>query len=269
MRYAKSLLALLVLGVAIGAVRADPQVPGSGVTITYLYDNTTAVSGTKADWGFACLVETGGRRVLFDTGAKPDVLRANLEALAIDLTKLDALVFSHDHGDHTAGVAALGQRPGLPTFFPASFSEATRARFAALQLRATPVTAPTAVVPGVMTGGEVGTAIPEQALVVDTDPGLVVIVGCAHPGIIEMLRRISSERGRPIHLVLGGFHLLQTPADQVRQIVAAFKDLGVAYVGATHCTGDAAIRSIREAYGARFVEGGTGRVVKVPFAAER
>lgn len=266
MRKALLLFASLVL--VVGAVHARAQAHGPSVTVTYLYDNTTAAPGTKADWGFACLVETNGRRVLFDTGAKPEVLRANLAVLKIDTTKLDALVFSHDHGDHTAGVSVLGPRPGLPTFFPASFSEATRAVFAEQQLKAVPVTAPADVVPGVMTSGQFGTAIPEEALVVDTDQGLVVVLGCAHPGVVEMLRGISRARNRPIHLVLGGFHLLQTPPDRVAQIVADFKAMQVAYVGPTHCTGEAAIKAFREAYGTHFVEGGAGRVIRAPIAAE-
>jgi len=261
----RALLLFLPIVLVVGAARA--QAPGPGVTVTYLYDNTTAAPGTKADWGFACLVETNGRRVLFDTGTQPEVLRANLAALKIDIATLDALVFSHDHGDHTAGVSVLGPRPGLPTFFPASFSEATRAAFARQQLKAMPVTAPADVVPGVMTSGQFGTAIPEEALVVDTDQGLVVIFGCAHPGVVEMLRGIARARNRPIHLVLGGFHLLETPADQVARIVTDFQAMRVAYAGPTHCTGEAAIKAFRKAYGAHFVEGGVGRLVKVPIAA--
>jgi len=264
----RALLLFVPLVLVVGGVCANAQAPSPAVTVTYLYDNTTAAPGTKADWGFACLVETNGRRVLFDTGANPEVLRTNLAVLKIDTANLDALVFSHDHSDHTAGVGGLGPRPGLPTFFPASFSEATRAVFARQQLKAVPVTTSAEVVPGVATTGQFGTAIPEEALVVDTDQGLVVIFGCAHPGVVEMLRGISRARNRPFHLVLGGFHLLQTPADRVAQIVADFKAMQVAYVGATHCTGEAAIKAFRAAYGAHFVDGGVGRVVRAPIAAK-
>lgn len=255
---------------AAGAPAGTPDeaaAAAGAVTITYLYDNTTSAPGTKSDWGFACLVESNGRRVLFDTGANPEVLQANLAALRVDLGRLDAVVFSHDHGDHTAGVAALGARPGLPAFFPSTFSERTRAAFAAQQLKLVPVDAPTEVVPGMMTGGRIGTAIPEHALVADSPEGLVVVVGCAHPGIAEMLRGIATGRGRPVHAVIGGFHLLQTPPERVAQIVSEIRAMGVAGVGATHCTGDAAIERFRQAYGSRFIEGGVGRVVRLPMTA--
>ena len=99
----------------------------------------------------------------------------------------------------------------------------------------------------------------------DTRAGSVVIVG-AHPGIVAMLKRIAETTRRPVHMVVGGFHLLQTPPDDVRKIIAEFKTLGVAWVGPTHCTGDEAKRLFREAYGDHFVAGGVGTVVDLPKA---
>ena len=61
--------------------------------------------------------------------------------------------------------------------------------------------------------------------------------------------------------VVGGFHLLQTPADEVKRMVAAFREMGVGRVGPTHCTGPEAIRLFREAYGDRYIPGGVGAVV--------
>jgi glyoxylase-like metal-dependent hydrolase (beta-lactamase superfamily II) len=89
------------------------QVPSRSLTITVLYDNVAATAGTEADWGFSCFVEMGGGSVLFDTGANPEVLRANINALQVDLSRINAVVFSHEHKDHTGGVEALGARPGL------------------------------------------------------------------------------------------------------------------------------------------------------------
>jgi glyoxylase-like metal-dependent hydrolase (beta-lactamase superfamily II) len=88
------------------------QVPSRSLTITVLYDNVAATAGTEADWGFSCFVEMGGGSVLFDTGANPEVLRANINALQVDLSRINAVVFSHEHKDHTGGIEALGARPG-------------------------------------------------------------------------------------------------------------------------------------------------------------
>jgi 7,8-dihydropterin-6-yl-methyl-4-(beta-D-ribofuranosyl)aminobenzene 5'-phosphate synthase len=242
-----------------GWISAQGQTPG--VRITYLYDNTEAAPGVRADWGFACLVEGRGARVLFDTGAKPDVLRHNAQALQVDLGRLDAVVLSHDHGDHTAGFPALSPRPGLPVFYARGFGLSVVAALGKSGAKLMPVSTGLEVASGMRTSDEFGTSIKEEALVIDTPDGLVVVVGCSHPGIVPMLRQIKASAGRPIYTVVGGFHLLQTPADEVTGIVAAFQELGVGRVGPTHCTGPDAIRLFREAFGDRFIAGGVGTVV--------
>ncbi len=255
----------LVMPAAVVLCLASPQ----SLTITYLYDNTSVMPGMKADWGFACLVQGNGKNILFDTGANAGVLRTNMALLHVDAAGLDALVFSHEHGDHTRGLEALGQRPGLMTFFPASFGEATRAAFTKQGLQLTPVSRATEIFPGFATSDEMGTQIHEEALVADTQQGLVVIVGCAHPGIVSMLKQISTSRSRPVHMVIGGFHLLQTPAEELKRIVGEFKEMKVAYVGATHCTGEQAIRLFQEAYGEHYIKGGVGTVVRAPIVGSR
>jgi 7,8-dihydropterin-6-yl-methyl-4-(beta-D-ribofuranosyl)aminobenzene 5'-phosphate synthase len=249
-------------GAGPGAL-APPQVPAatSDVRITYLYDNTAAAPGVTADWGFACLVESRGARVLFDTGAKPDVLARNAQALGVDLGRLDAVVLSHDHADHTAGLPALGPRPGLRLFYARGFSPDVVARLGASRGSLVPVLRSTEVAPGIRTSDEFGTTIKEEALLIDTPGGLVVVVGCSHPGIVPMLQQITATSGRPIHAVVGGFHLMQTSAADVNGIVAAFKELGVGRAGPTHCTGPEAIRRFKEAFGDRFIQGGVGTVV--------
>ncbi len=270
-RHSSSLAPLLLLAaVSIVASGATPPAAAAsqaaGVTITYLYDNTAATPGTRADWGFACLVQGHGRTVLFDTGANSEILRHNLDALGVDASAIKAVVLSHDHGDHTAGLAALGSRPGLPVYYARGFNPAAVAAITATGARAVPVSAGVEVFSGFRTSDEFGFSIKEEALIVETPDGLVVLVGCSHPGIVSMLRQIRQSTGRPIHTVIGGFHLLQTPAAEVKRIVAAVQDLGVVEVGPTHCTGEEAIAAFKEAYGDHYIAGGVGTVVRVPLA---
>lgn len=269
MTFRRARFAVLLL-LAIGSTVLLAQTPSS-VRVTYLYDNTLNAQGVKADWGFACLVEAHGRTILFDTGAKPEVLRGNLSALKVDPQRVEALVFSHDHGDHTGGLAGFTPKPGIPGYYAQGFAPRVGQALAAAGFKATPVSRPTLVFPGfTVTEGMVPEGSPaapatgsivEDALLVDTPRGLLVIVGCAHPGIVPMLRRIKETSGRSIYMVLGGLHLLNTPPDGVRQIVAAFKTLGVVYAGPTHCTGDEAMGLFKQAYGDHFVQGGVGTVV--------
>jgi 7,8-dihydropterin-6-yl-methyl-4-(beta-D-ribofuranosyl)aminobenzene 5'-phosphate synthase len=232
-----------------------------GLRIIYLYDNTAAVPGVTADWGFACLVEGRGARVLFDTGTKPEVLTHNARVLQVDLGRLDAVVLSHDHGDHTAGFPALGPRPGLPVFYAQGFNPTVVAALRGSGAKLVPVSKSVQVLPGFRTSDEFGTTIREEALIVDARDGLVVIVGCSHPGIVTMLRQIKTSSGRPIHTIVGGFHLGQASADEVARIVADVRELGLVRVGATHCTGAEAIRVFKGAYGGHFIPGGVGTVV--------
>jgi len=255
----------LTLGLAGLALSAQ----GPGVRITYLYDNTVAVEGVKPDWGFACLIEGSGKRVLFDTGTRADVLRHNLAALKIDLAGIQALVFSHDHGDHTMGIDAVPATAGLPVYVGAHFrlAPAVVSALERIGAKRIPVSQPTLLFPGFnLTGEMLKDGIYEQGLVLDSPDGLIVVLGCAHPGVVAMLRQVSETTKRPIHMVVGGFHLLQTPADQVKQIVADFKALGVKWAGPTHCTGDEAIRLFREGFGDHFIQGGVGTVIEVPKA---
>jgi 7,8-dihydropterin-6-yl-methyl-4-(beta-D-ribofuranosyl)aminobenzene 5'-phosphate synthase len=252
-------LCAVVFLLTLGAVRLPEKDPT--LAITYLYDNTAAVPGVTADWGFSCLVECDGRRILFDTGANAGILRRNLSALKIDLSALDAVVISHGHDDHIGGIAALGARSGLPVFFPRHASRQAADAISAVSDARVPVTDNIEPFPGIIVSAEYPGIAWEDALALDTPEGLIVIVGCAHPGIVTMLRKIGESTGHRIDTVIGGFHLLNTPKDEVGRIIAEFKAMGIRRVGATHCTGDEAIRMFREAYGNGFIEGGVGTVV--------
>jgi len=122
---------------------------------------------------------------------------------------------------------------------------------------------PREIAPGLQSTGDLGDAIHEQALLIDTPRGLVVVTGCAHPGIVSILEKAKAVGKKDIWMVLGGFHLNQTPPAAVESIIARFRSLGVQRVGATHCTGDAAIAMFRKAFGDRFVELGVGRKIQM------
>jgi 7,8-dihydropterin-6-yl-methyl-4-(beta-D-ribofuranosyl)aminobenzene 5'-phosphate synthase len=93
------------------------------ITVTILYDNNAFAPGTQADWGYSCLIEGTEKTILFDAGTKPEVFFHNVEALDVDLTKVDLVVISHEHGDHTGALAqVLEQNRGLTVYHPVSFS---------------------------------------------------------------------------------------------------------------------------------------------------
>ena len=246
-----------------------------GVTFTIVYDNNAPAEAQGYDpalqtaWGFACLVETGEATILFDTGGDGSTLLGNMATMGLDPRAIDVVVLSHAHGDHTGGLAGLldtGARPTVyvPAAFPASFKDGVRARTGLVE-----VTGPMEILPrmsfirSVYTTGEVGSGIVEQALVVETGEGLVVVTGCAHPGVVEMVRRAKESVGGEVYLVMGGFHLGSASRRQVEGIIADFRALGVQRVAPCHCTGDAARRMFADAFGENYSPAGVGWTVIV------
>ena len=134
----------------------------------------------------------------------------------------------------------------LPQSFPANIKDTVRQAGATL----VEVTGPQEIVTKAHTTGELGSPIREQALALETARGLVVITGCAHPGIATMVREAKAQLGGDVYLALGGFHLGGASATQIVATIAELQELGVQRSAPSHCTGDAARRAFAEAFGA-------------------
>jgi 7,8-dihydropterin-6-yl-methyl-4-(beta-D-ribofuranosyl)aminobenzene 5'-phosphate synthase len=225
-----------------------------------IYDNRTLDPNLTSAWGFSCLV---GDDLLFDTGGDGRTLLSNMTKMGIDPAGIRTVVLSHAHGDHTGGLGALlgtGIRPTVyvPRSFPARFKADVRSLTTLVEVRG-----PAEIQPGVHTTGEVGRGLVEQALAVETGGGLVVVTGCAHPGVVKMVRRAKERAGGEVYMVMGGFHLGGTSQRQVKAVIADFRQLGVQRVAPCHCTGDRAIRVFAEEYGGDFIETGVGMVLHI------
>ena len=249
---------------------ATPTEAAPGVTITILYDNNAYDERLETAWGFACLVEGPEKTILFDTGGDSTTLLSNMRTLGIDLRSVDVVVISHVHGDHVGGLAGfLAENHAvtvyLPQSFPESIKEATREAGAEL----VEVHDAVEICQFVYSTGELGDWIKEQSLVIETARGLVVITGCAHPGVVNIVRRAQEVVGarlpRPLrtYLVLGGFHLGGASAAEIATIVEDLQQLGVQKTAPCHCSGDVARRLFEEAYGEDFYPVGVGSRLEV------
>lgn len=234
-------LILLCLGHLAGGAMDNES-----VTITVVYDNRSLQEDLAPDWGFACVVDAAGHRLLFDTGARGDLLLANMKKLDIVPATLEAVVISHNHWDHTGGMESILPLCSARCYVPASAASDLDARTERTGGTSVPVKGPAAIWPGVWLTGELGEGIKEQSLVLKTNLGLVLITGCAHPGVVNIARRVKADFGRSPRLVLGGFHLGQATTEQVKRIIADLKTLGVTRVGPAHCTGDQAIAQFQQ-----------------------
>jgi 7,8-dihydropterin-6-yl-methyl-4-(beta-D-ribofuranosyl)aminobenzene 5'-phosphate synthase len=231
---------------------------------TILYDNYLHEQGTKPDWGFSCLIEGTDKTILFDTGTQPDILLHNIDHLGVDLTKVEQIVISHDHHDHIGGLAkVLDRNHDVSVYLPVSFAYEIVRGVETKKAKVVSVDEPIEICPNVYSTGEMGVQIKEQSLIINTKKGLIIVTGCSHQGIVNILERAKKLFDRPIYLVFGGFHLGGMPDAKVEEIIESFKELGVEKCGATHCTGDRPIELFQKAFGDNYVPMGTGRILKI------
>lgn len=246
----------------------DPLSAESGitrpVTIKILYDNYVHVDGCEADWGYSILIDGLEKTILFDTGTKPEIFEANFIKAGTDAGEIDYLVFSHEHSDHTAGITAfVKMKTGIPVIIPHSFTGQFKSSLVKHGLEPLLVNEHAKICNNLYTSGEFDYEIAEQALILDTKSGLVVMTGCCHPGIIQMLKKIKSDFNKKIYMVFGGFHLLEKSDKEMESIISEMKKLGVVKCGATHCTGDRQIKLFKEAFGKDYFELGVGNVIRI------
>jgi 7,8-dihydropterin-6-yl-methyl-4-(beta-D-ribofuranosyl)aminobenzene 5'-phosphate synthase len=259
------LLAVLAL-TTTGAAHAGPGTARPDeLRITVLFNNVPYQTGLTPGWGFSCLIEGADRTILFDTGGDGAVLLANMRRMGLSPKSVEVIVLSHIHADHTGGLDGfLAEHAGLEVWLPADFPAAFHRSIAERGARVKPVRQGGRLFGKVWSTGELGDGTIEQALILDTPKGLVVVTGCAHPGIDRIAGTAVRLTGKRIHLLMGGFHLGGTPQAKIRDIIARLQALGVEKVAPSHCTGDAAIALFRAAWGKDFVEGGLGAVIEVP-----
>jgi 7,8-dihydropterin-6-yl-methyl-4-(beta-D-ribofuranosyl)aminobenzene 5'-phosphate synthase len=287
--------AVLVTSLLVAAARAAP-----GDRITILYDAFGDKPGFQRDWGFAALIEYGGKRVLFDTGNDAKRFAENVKAAGVDLRQLDFAVISHRHLDHTAGLShVLAMNPGVTIYVPkepfgmfgASLPSAFVRRDESLELRERYFDGllPEALMAGTVFPGAKfvhvdqatdpapgfhlialvsdtpGTReLRELSLAIDMPKGLMLVVGCSHPGI-ERIVEAASRIGGHVHIVFGGFHMPATPDAEVARVASSLHDTWkVDRLAPGHCTGEPAFAQFKRAWGAAYSYAGVGTVIDLP-----
>ena len=236
--------------------------------ITVVYNNVPHAPALAIAWGFAAVIETGSSTVLFDTGGDGSILLSNLQRLGIDPTSIDAIALSHVHGDHTGGLDQfLARHSNLTVYMPVSFPKKVCRMIEQRGARVETVSGPRRLFANLHSTGELGESIKEQALIVDTEQGLVIVTGCAHPGVIEVAKVAREYLRREIHLLMGGFHRIDLDKDKLRATIRDLRKLGIQRVAPGHCTGNPAVALFREHWGSDFLEGGCGAILEIPGSA--
>jgi 7,8-dihydropterin-6-yl-methyl-4-(beta-D-ribofuranosyl)aminobenzene 5'-phosphate synthase len=241
-----------------------PTLDINNLTITVIYDNNPYKEALETSWGFSCLITGTEKTILFDTGADGKLLLGNMEKLAIAADSIDTVVLSHIHGDHTGGLPAfLENNPQVTLYLPKSFPEGFKNDIRKYKANLIEVEQSLKICEDVYSTGQLGIWIKEQSLIIRTDKGLVIITGCAHPGIVKIVNTTKELLKDDVLLVMGGFHLEWASAGKIEKIISTFKQLGVRYVGPCHCSGDKARTLFEKHFGENYINIGAGKVITI------
>jgi 7,8-dihydropterin-6-yl-methyl-4-(beta-D-ribofuranosyl)aminobenzene 5'-phosphate synthase len=272
----------------------------NGVSITVLVDNSAGQKGLVSGHGLSLFVQVEGRRLVFDSGFDGSVVR-NAAKLGVELEASEAVVVSHGHYDHTGGlVEVLDKVAGSVYLHPQAvggkysgkgggckyIGMGPKVKDRLLEREVVWTQKAREVLPGVIVTGEVERVnafedtggsfyidskcsivdglVDDQSLVIDTKDGLIVVTGCAHSGIVNILDHISGLMdGKRVLAVIGGLHLVNASDDRIARTIAAFERYDVRLVVPMHCTGERAVKIFEEELADKCLIVGTGARVDI------
>ncbi|WP_297552256.1 MBL fold metallo-hydrolase [Thermococcus sp.] len=262
--------------------------------VTVLYENHSGFrKGLLGGHGFSALVERGDVRVLVDTGTDGKVLLNNMEALGIEPDSIDYLFITHGHYDHTGGLKALLEARSKPLkviAHPGIFQRRialkprrreigipfTREELEELGAEFVLREGPFEFAEGFMSSGEIeritwdravgyfpdGTKDPvrdDMALILDLGDSTVVITGCGHSGVINIVRHAEKVSGKPVKALIGGLHLVGAKEELLEDVLKNVK----ARLYAGHCTGLESFAYLRCRLGNRVEPLHVGKVIEL------
>ena len=272
--YSILIIIVLLLVIAVSTYLLSPTQHKANVEETQETTNYTVKVAVVVDnydfndyestWGISVLVEIGSNyTVLFDTGPSPRILRENLAKLGYSLSDIDCIVISHEHHDHYGGLEAF-KNMGLRVYVPLKSSENLKNYVRSLGLNVIEVNDTLNIIDNVYVIGELYGPPWEQGLAVNVSGrGLVIIVGCAHPGILSIVKKAYKDLHAKPYIVLGGFHLAGASEDRVSKIANELAELVTYKIYPIHCSGDSFRRFLEKHFPKKYGDGHVGLVIRV------
>jgi len=236
----------------------------TNATLITVYDNYQYDPKLQTDWGFGCVVKTKDKNILFDTGSNSPILLSNMEKMKIKPEEIDIIVLSHIHGDHTGGLLGfLEENSNVTVYVPTSFPESFKTEIREKGAKIAEIGKEMEINKGIYSTGELGTWIKEQSLIINTEKGLVVVTGCSHPGIVNIIKKTKELTHKKIYLVIGGFHLGGASDSELKGIINSFRELSVEKVAPCHCSGDRCRELFKDEYSDNFIANGVGKIIEI------
>ena len=262
--------------------------------ITVLYDAFGKNQSLQKDWGYAALIEYYGKRILFDTGDNPEILAHNAKMMKVDLSKLDFVVMSHRHSDHMGGLTyVLSVNPNVRIYAPKEnfgvYGFSLPSTFYRKDASLPPehryydgkppeimkfgtawpnanfelIEKTTEILPGIhlifqISDKPTTMELREISLAIDTPDGIILVVGCSHPGLDKIIEA-ATMINKQIHLVTGGFHQVIAKDSEIEEIVSIMHDtFKVDFVAPSHCTGEPAFTAFKKTFEHHYIYAGLG-----------
>jgi len=252
--------------------KSELKISGIGsvesVEINILVDNNPNFD-LKSPWGISIYIRTQNLSILFDAGPDPNALKENSKKLNLDLSDLDLAVISHEHGDHIRGLEYISEvNRNLTIFVPAHMSESCKNWIKSLGFKVIGVKDTTLISEGIAVVGELYGPPYEQALAINVkNLGLIVLVGCSHPGVDKIVSKAEEDLSQNPYAVIGGFHLSGASLNKIRDIAKALIEMGLKRIYPIHCSGEDLREFLRENYPEVYGDGRVG--LKISFSGNQ
>lgn len=234
--------------------------------LTLIAEGSTKWQRFIKRWGVSFLI---GEDVLFDTFGDTGVLLNNMRKFNIDAAKIKHIVLSHDDWDHIAGLWYLiPNRKDITVYVCSGFKQETKNRIASFGVKLVEVGKTTQITRDIYSTGELcgeseGKKKYEQSVVIKTTDGLAVICGCAHPGVVNIVRRVKETFQESVYSLIGGFHLKDNVDEANLNIIKDLQELGIRRIAPMHCTGKHTAEAMRVAFGDGFMRAKEGDSIEL------
>ena len=239
------------------------------IKILMIYNNSGKSESLKSAWGLSVWIEKSDSATLFDTGGDPSILWENMTHSDLDISKLSNIVISHNHWDHKNGLGVILEKTSYKPVVCIVENDLKEFEEKFPNAKIKSISGELAIEPALWTTGKLlgsynGKELYEQSLILTQYNSVVVLTGCSHSGIVDMVKTLKRLfPNKKVELVAGGFHLVQKSDSEIMQISDELKKLDVNKIAPSHCTGENAINYFEKDWGDRFINLNIGNSLTV------